>query len=279
MLSKSKNKNIIARNNLIWYFYRIEMKRWILTLIILFFLAEGGCIIGNREGIISGTVINSAGDIISSVNISISSANLYTTSDATGYFILSGLKVGTYEVVMKKTGYADTTTSVELPDPGALSCSTPAKTTRLTLPLASTNITGLIYNVAIPSTNSGYDFTETSETAATATTIDSRVVPSTSARCDVYFTYIVSLDKRILTAPYGIKDLGYKNSLNDVSSAPTTDYIGNAEVIPGHCYIIRTTEGYHAKLRAETVNNTTLYFFWSLQPVTTNTQFSPKSTR
>lgn len=250
------------------------MKRWMLSLI-LFFLAEGGCIIGNREGIISGTVINSAGDIISGVNISISSANLYTTSDAAGYFILSGLKVGTYEVVMKKTGYADTTTSVELPDPGALSCSTPSKTARLTLPLALTNITGLIYDVNTLASSSGYDFTETSETTATATTTDSRVVPSTSARCDVYFTYILSLDKRILTAPYGIKDVGYKNSLNDVSSAPTTGYTGNVEVIPGHCYIITTTEGYHAKLRAESATNTKFYFFWSLQPVKENTQFSP----
>lgn len=250
----------------------VKFVRWILISIISLLLISG-CILGNREGIISGTVINSAGEPISGVELSIASVSASTTSDSTGYFILSNLKVGNHDIVMKKTGYAATTTSVELTDPGTLSCATPTKTTKLTLPLALTGITGLIFDLNI-SSNNGYDFSETSTTTATLTSFDSRVISSTSNRCDVYLTYIVSLDKRILTARNGIQDSGYKNSLDDVGSAPTTGYIGNVDAIHGHCYIIRTIEGYYAKLRVDTVTNSKLYFFWALQPATANTQFS-----
>lgn len=246
-------------------------KHWILIFIISLFLISG-CILGNREGTISGTVVNSAGDPIEGVTLSL--APITTTSDSSGYFVLTGLKVGSYNIVMTKTGYAETTTTVELTDPGTLSCTTPTKTTKLTLPLALTGITGLIYDTGTSYNSSGYDFSETSTTAATATTTDSRIVPPTSTRCDVYFTYISSQDKRILTAPRGIKDLGYKNSLNDVASAPTSGYIGNPELISGHCYVIITAEGNYAKLRAETLTNSKLYFLWALQPTKDNTQFS-----
>lgn len=264
---------------LITSFFNKIYNRWLIISIILVFMASG-CLLGNREGSISGTVVNSAGDAVSDVALSISSssANVSATSDGSGYFILSGLKVSSYDIVMKKTGYATTTTTVELSDPGTLSCATPTKSAKLTLPLALAGITGLIYDANTSAASSGYDFTETSEQAATATTVDSRVVASTSIRCDVFFSYNAAQERRILTSNYasgGIQDLGYRNSLNDVGSAPTTGYTASAVVTAGHCYTIKTLEDYYVKLRAETLTNTKLYFLWSIQPVSGSTQFSP----
>ena len=242
-------------------------------LIILLFSMATGCILGNKEGTISGTVINSAGEAIPEVKLSIASANLSTTSDSTGYFILSGLKVGSYDVLIQKSGYVATTTSVELPDPGTLSCSSPSKKANLTLPLTLANITGLINDTPA---STGYDFTETSTTAATKTLTDNRVTTLTSARCDVYFAYNATQDKRYLVASDRIQDLGYKNSLDDIGSAPTTGYVTSTEAIANHCYAIKTVEGFCVKLRIEEVSNTSLYFKWSMQPVSNNNLFSPK---
>lgn len=250
--------------------------RWILISIISLLLASG-CVLGNREGTISGTVVNSAGEPISEVNLAITSVNVSGTSDSNGNFTLNGLKTGSYDVDMKKTGYANTTVKyVELADPGSVNCATPSNKVTLTLPLFFTNISGLIYDVATSDSSSGYDFTETSTTTATTTTTDDRILSSTSPRCDIYFSYDTSSGKKLLISKYpsgGIKDMDSQTSLDKVGSAPISGYSINAEVITGHCYVIKTIEGYYAKLWAVTVSNTNLYFLWALQPVSGNNQF------
>lgn len=248
--------------------------RWIfITLLLL----TSGCVLGNREGTISGTVVNVAGEPISGVTLSTPSTNISSTSDSNGNFALNGLKTGNHDINMKKTGYANTTIKfVELPNPGSLSCATPSNKVTLTLSLIFTNIPGLIYDVATSDSSSGYDFTETSEQTATISTTDTRVLSSTSPRCDMYFSYNSSQGKKFLISKYqsgGIQDIGPKDSLDKVGSAPQSGYSTNAEVIAGHCYVIRTIEGYYVKLLAVIVTNTNLFFLWALQPVSENNQF------
>ena len=158
-------------------------------------------------------------------------------------------------------------------DPGSLSCTTPSNETTATLPLTLNNITGLINDTTISDSTSGYDFTEKSEQTATSSTTDTRVVSSTSGRCDIYFKNDTSISKKILYSINGIKDLGEKDSLNTIGSVSTTGYSTNAEVTANHCYAIKTAEGYYTKLRVENVSDSSLYFKWSLQPVSGNSQF------
>jgi hypothetical protein len=64
-----------------------------------------------------------------------------------------------------------------------------------------------------------------------------------------------------------IQDMGYSNSLDEISSSPTQGWAPSksAEAIVGHTYIIWTWDDHYAKVRVKEVNANQTVFDWAYQ--------------
>lgn len=69
-----------------------------------------------------------------------------------------------------------------------------------------------------------------------------------------------------------IQDMGYTNSLDDISSAPTQGWAPSksTEAIVGHTYIIWTWNDHYAKVRVKEVGASLLVFDWAYQTTEKN---------
>jgi hypothetical protein len=82
-----------------------------------------------------------------------------------------------------------------------------------------------------------------------------------------------------------IQDMGYTNSLDDISVAPTAGWApsGSAEAIVGHTYVVWTWDDHYAKIRITKIASSYVVFDWAYQTAPANPELSrtqpPGSTR
>ncbi|MDT8323507.1 MAG: hypothetical protein RRA94_05315 [Bacteroidota bacterium] len=69
-----------------------------------------------------------------------------------------------------------------------------------------------------------------------------------------------------------IQDMGYTASIDEISSAPAEGWnpTGDALVVRGHTYVIRTFDNHYAKIRIVEVGSNSIVFDWAYQVATGN---------
>lgn len=82
---------------------------------------------------------------------------------------------------------------------------------------------------------------------------------------DVSIEYSEGNIKSTKGIPETIQDAGTA-SLNSLTTAPTTGYMGETSVIQGHSYWVKTSGGKYAKIYVKSVDTSAITFDWVLQP-------------
>ena len=78
--------------------------------------------------------------------------------------------------------------------------------------------------------------------------------------------------------PNLIQDYGYTYSIDDVDEAPIEGWSSSSlgvEVIVGHTYVMKTSNGYYAKVRVASMGNYWIVIDWALQIQQGSTELSP----
>jgi len=78
-----------------------------------------------------------------------------------------------------------------------------------------------------------------------------------------------------------IQDAGYASSLDAVDFAPNGGWSpsGTVELIPGHCYVVWTSDDHYAKFRVNGVTSSLVSFEWAYQTATGNPELHARPVR
>ena len=224
-----------------------------------------GCFLGDKDGEISGIVINSADKGLSGVLISTSPATSNTYTDGNGEYKLTGIsKFQEYIVYASKDGYTTGSASVVLERAGTLSCSVPtAKVTDIKLGLSHKGVSTI--SDATYSTSNGFDFSK-------GTATDIVADPNNTDMWYWYNPNATDFKYRLVAETSGgrIKDSGDKGLTTDTidNSSEGGSFQQTIGAVVGHSYIVQTLEGNYAKFRINSITGTSnsgITIEWSYQ--------------
>jgi hypothetical protein len=120
---------------------------------------------------------------------------------------------------------------------------------------------------------------------------DQTRLPWNNLACDFYMEYDTSSTVQAFFLwlghnGYRIQDMGYTESFDEISFAPTTGWsqFDDIEAIDGHTYVIWTTDNHYAKVRVTSISfdpTFSLVFDWGYQVATGNRELKiePTSTK
>ena len=224
-----------------------------------------GCFLGDKDGEISGIVINSADKGLSGVLISTSPATSNTYTDGNGEYKLTGIsKFQEYIVYASKDGYTTSSASVVLERAGTLSCGVPAaRVADIKLSLSHNGVSTI--SDASYSVSNGFDFSK-------GTTTDIVADPNNTDMWYWYNPNATDFKYRLVAETRGgrIKDLGDKGLTTDTidSASEGGSFQQTVGAAVGHSYIVQTLEGHYAKFRIKSITGTTnsvITIQWSYQ--------------
>lgn len=105
------------------------------------------------------------------------------------------------------------------------------------------------------------------------------VVASDAAAADMYYANNGSVAQMFM--PWDgsdIQDAGYATSLDAVDYAPAAGWSPtfSVELIPGHCYVVRTADNHYAKFRVTSVSTNSVLFDWAYQVAVANRELGAR---
>jgi len=120
----------------------------------------------------------------------------------------------------------------------------------------------------------GWDFSAFSSKSAADTT------------SDIFFGYNGAVYQMFATGHSGIpnveiQDAGYASTLDAVDFAPNGGWspTGTAELIPGHCYVVWTSDDHYAKFRVTGLSPSVVSFDWAYQTDRSNPELRSRPVR
>ena len=109
---------------------------------------------------------------------------------------------------------------------------------------------------------------------------------SNDPSADMFFGYNGSIYQMFATAPANlppveIQDAGYASSLDAVDFAPNGGWSpsGTVELIPGHCYVVWTSDDHYAKFRVTGLSPSVVSFDWAYQTDRSNPELRARPVR
>ena len=84
---------------------------------------------------------------------------------------------------------------------------------------------------------------------------------------DIFFEYYDGIYYLNVWEDTDVQDMGYTNSLYEISTAPTRGWspTKDAQLIVGHIYIVRIWDNHYAKVRVESLSSSRVTFDWAYQ--------------
>lgn len=117
--------------------------------------------------------------------------------------------------------------------------------------------------------NAGYDFSEY------------RIVHYDTDLTDLYVEFTTNgIPYFVVWTDTDIQDMGYTSDLDEISAAPTKGWAPtrDAQIIPGHTYVVHTWDNHYAKVRVTEVQGGTVRLDWAYQTAKGNTELiAPRS--
>ena len=99
---------------------------------------------------------------------------------------------------------------------------------------------------------------------------------------DIFFGYNGSVYEMFThDALTDIQDAGYASSLDAVDFAPADGWspTGTVELIPGHIYVVWTSDDRYAKFRVTSVSSSVVTFNWAYQTAAGNPELRAREAR